>query len=99
MNSIRLALVRPWSYRVAMSSVVKRSISLPTELFDALEGEAAAKGRTVSSIVSEATERWLAMRRGIAAVDAWEHDHGELTEAELAAADEALDRAGLGRSR
>ncbi|MEQ1700051.1 MAG: hypothetical protein ABMA25_08075 [Ilumatobacteraceae bacterium] len=82
-----------------MSSVVKRSISLPTELFDALEGEAAAEGRTVSSIVSEATERWLATRRGIAAVRAWERDHGELTQEELAAADDALDRAGLGRNR
>lgn len=99
MSSIRLALVRPRSYRGVMSSVVKRSISLPTELFDALEGQAAAEGRTVSSIVSEATERWLAMRRGIAAVRAWEGQHGTLSEAELAAADEALDRAGLGRGR
>ena len=82
-----------------MSSVVKRSISLPTELFDALEDEATAEGRTVSSILSEATELWLVTRRGIAAVRAWEREHGELTAAELAAADEALDRAGIGRSR
>lgn len=99
MNSIRLELVRPWSYRGAMSSVVKRSISLPTELFDALEGEAAAEGRTVSSIVSEATGQWLATRRGLAAVRAWEREHGELTGEELAAADDVLDHAGLGRRR
>ncbi len=99
MNSIRLALVRPRSYREAMSSVVKRSVSLPAELFDALEGEATAEGRTVSSIVSEATALWLTSRRGIAAVRAWEQEHGDLTADERAAADEVLDRAGVGRPR
>lgn len=80
-----------------MASVVKRSISLPSELFDALEGEAASEGRTVSSIVSEATALWLATRRGLVAVRAWELEHGELTVDELAEADATLDRAGVGR--
>lgn len=79
-----------------MSSVVKRSISLPSDLFAALEQEAIAEDRTMSSVVAEATTAWLTTRRGLAAVRAWESEHGALTPAELAAADDALDGAGVG---
>lgn len=96
MSSTRLALVRPWSYHSTMSTVVKRSISLPADVFAALEHEAALDDRTISAVVAEATEQWLRVRRGLAAVREWEHDHGALTAAELAEADAALDRANIG---
>lgn len=41
----------------------------------------------------------LATRRGLEAVHAWEREHGALTDEELAAADAALDRAGVGVRR
>ncbi len=80
-----------------MSSVVKRSISLPAEVFDALERQAADEGRTVSAALAEAADLWLATRRGLRAVRTWERRHGELTAEEIAAADRALDEVGVGR--
>lgn len=81
-----------------MPTVVKRSISLPTNVFAALEQEAADDGRTVSSALAEAAELWLASRRGLRAVRAWEREHGALGADELAAADALLDKAGVGGS-
>lgn len=80
-----------------MSSVVKRSISLPAEVFAALEDEAAKRGQTVSAALADAADLWLATRRGLRAVRAWEREHGALSAEELAAADAALDNAGLRR--
>ena len=80
-----------------MSSVVKRSISLPADVFEALEAQAAEEGRTVSAALADAADLWLATRRGLRAVRAWEREHGALTAAELEAADRELDRAGVGR--
>lgn len=80
-------------------TVVKRSISLPAEVFAALEREAAEDGRTVSSTLTEAADLWLASRRGLRAVRAWERRHGALNADELAVADELLNEAGVGRSQ
>ena len=91
-----------WSYYgrtiPGMSSVVKRSVSLPSELFEALEHQATAEGRTVSAALTDAADLWLSTRRGLKAVRAWERQHGALTASELAEADEILDAAGVGRS-
>ena len=80
-----------------MSSVVKRSISLPSDVFAALELQAAEEGRTVSAALADAADLWLATRRGLRAVRAWERAHGGLTAEELAEADRALDGATVGR--
>ena len=80
-----------------MSSVVKRSISLPAVVFEALALQAAEEGRTVSAALADAADLWLATRRGLRAVRAWEREHGALTGDELADADRALARAGVGR--
>jgi negative regulator of sigma E activity len=85
-----------WSYYCLMSSVVKRSVSLPADLFARLENEAAEEGRTVSAALSEAADLWLSMIKGLRAVRAWERENGALTAAELAEADAVLDRAGVG---
>lgn len=90
-------MVVPRSYHERMSSVVKRSISLPAEMFKALEQQAAEEGRTVSAALADAADLWLATRRGLRAVRAWERENGALTSEELAAADAELDRAGVGR--
>ena len=93
----RVAAVVPWSYHEDVSSVVKRSVSLPAEMFEALEVQAAEEGRTVSAALADAADLWLSTRRGLRAVRAWERDHGALTADELAAADAELDRAGVAR--
>ena len=80
-----------------MPSVVKRSISLPAELFERLENEAAEEGRTVSATLADAADLWLSTRKGLKAVRAWERANGALTAAELAEADAILDRAGVRR--
>jgi hypothetical protein len=82
-----------------VSTVVKRSISLPVEVFAALEQEAAEDGRTVSATLADAADLWLVARRGLRAVRAWEREHGALTADELAEADRVLDRADIGRNR
>lgn len=86
-----------WSYHRIMPSVVKRSVSLPVELFERLESEAAGEGRTVSAALADAADLWLSTRKGLRAVRAWERSNGALTAAELAEADSILDRAGVGR--
>jgi hypothetical protein len=91
-----LTLVVPSAYHKVMSSVVKRSISLPTELFEALAREAAQDGRTVSATLADAADLWLSTRRGLRSVRAWERDNGALTAEELAEADRILDLAGVG---
>ena len=80
-----------------MSTVVKRSVSLPSEVFAALEREAKAQGQTVSAALADAADQWLATRKGLRAVRAWERENGALTADELAAADAELDRAGVAR--
>lgn len=80
-----------------MSTVVKRSVSLPAELFERLEHEAAEDGRTMSATLAEAADLWLSTRKGLKAVRAWEKVNGALTAEELAEADAILDSAGVGR--
>ena len=91
-----VVLVLPRSYHLGMSTVVKRSVSLPAPVFAELEKQAAAAGLTVSAALAEATEFWLAVRRGLRSVRAWERQHGAFTAEELAAADRELDRSGVG---
>ena len=81
---------------LVMSSVVKRSVSLPAELFARLENEAAEEGRTVSATLADAADLWLSTRKGLKAVRAWERANGALTASELAEADAILDDAGVG---
>lgn len=93
-------MVTPWYYHsVSMATVVKRSVSLPAELFAALEQEAAQDGRTMSATLTEAADLWLLSRRGLRAVRAWEREHGALTADELAAADRVLNDAGVGHNQ
>ncbi len=74
-----------------MAAFVKRSLSFPPEVFAELEAEAKAEGVGVSTAVTQAAKQWLLVRHGLRAVAEWEAEHGALSEAELQAADAALD--------
>ena len=74
-----------------MASVVKRSLSFPSDVFEAVEEEARRDGVPISSIVTQATRDWLLIRQGLRAVAEWEAEHGAFTPEELAEADRILD--------
>lgn len=76
-----------------MGRVVKKSLSFPPDVFEELEAEAAARGMTVSALVTSAAEDLLRRRRGLAAVAEFEAEHGAFTQEELAEADRLLDEA------
>ena len=74
-------------------SVVKRSVSFDADLWDELVREAGAG--PVSPLVNDALAHYLRRQRGLAAVAAYEAEHGAFTADELAEADRALDAAGV----
>jgi hypothetical protein len=76
-----------------MGNVVKRSLSFPPEVFQALEEQAAVDGTTVSALVTRAAEELLRRTRGLAAVADYEAEHGAFTAEEIAEADRLLDQA------
>lgn len=88
----RVARSHRRSYRGRMS-VVKRSVSVDAELWDELVREAGAG--PVSPLVNDALAHYLRRQRGLAAVAAYEAEHGPFTEEELTEADRILDEAGV----
>lgn len=74
---------------------MKKSVSIPDDVWSAAEAAAEDDHTTVSALVSEALSRLLSVRAGLREVRAWERDHGALTAEELAEADEVLTRAGV----
>jgi hypothetical protein len=92
-----VALVLPQYYHGDMSGVVKKSVSVPAEIWAAAEEEAAARGMTVSALIAEALDHLVAIQRGLRAVAEYEKENGALTEDELAWADAVLDEHGVGR--
>ncbi len=81
----------PRSYLEEVANVVKRSVSFPAEVFQALEEQARAEGVAVSAAITEAATQWLQVRRGLRAVAHWEAENGALTADELEAADALLE--------
>jgi hypothetical protein len=68
----------------------KRSISLPPELDEAVETAAAESGTSVSGWIADTVQRRLRIEAGLTAVANWEAEHGALTSAELAEAEERV---------
>jgi hypothetical protein len=68
----------------------KRSISLPSELDEALETAAAGWGVSVSAWIAETVQHRLRIEAGLTAVADWEAEHGALTPAQLADAGERV---------
>jgi hypothetical protein len=73
-------------------TVRKLSVAIDEDIAAAAVEAAERANLSLSAWLSRAAERSLTVERGIEAVQAWEHDHGALTEEELAAADRILDQ-------
>jgi hypothetical protein len=76
--------------------VVKRSVSIASDVASAAEQAAAADGVSFSAWLSEAAERRLRVREGMRGVSDWEDEAGKLTAEERAAGEALLDRLLLG---
>lgn len=77
----------------------KLSIALEAPVADAAKQAAERRGMSLSAWLNEASRQALAIEDGLAAVAEWEADHGRFSAAEIAAADAALDAAGVGAPR
>ena len=73
-------------------AVKKLSIALDEDIAKAAVQAAGRAGVSVSAWLNSAAEHELAIEAGLDAVRDWETDHGALTDEELRAADELLDR-------
>jgi hypothetical protein len=73
-------------------SVVKRSVSIDSEVAAAAAQAAEEEGVSFSTWLSQAAERQLLVREGLRGVAEWEQAAGSLTPAELAAGELLLDR-------
>ncbi len=81
-------------------SVRKLSVALDERVAAAAAAAAERHGVSLSAWLNEAASNALAREEGLAAVAAWEAEHGPLTADELAAADAVLSRsATTGRRR
>lgn len=78
------------SYHRIMARRQKRSISLPSDLADAIDVAATAEGTTVSAWIAETAAHRLRLDAGRQGVAEWERQHGALTPDEIA---EGLARA------
>ncbi len=81
-------------YHLAMTSVVKRTISVPADVFAAVEAEV-AEGESLSTLFSDGARLLLRQRAGERAVASYESEHGPISQEALEEADRLLDEAGL----
>ncbi len=77
--------------------VEKMSVSFGLELGEAIRTSATTAGQSISSWLAAAARDRLRLEALGEAVGAWEREHGRLTEAEVARAESALERAATGR--
>lgn len=73
-------------------AVKKLSVALDDEVAAAAKHAASRAGVSLSAWLNRAAENELAIEEGLEAVRAWEADHGDLSDEELAQADGVLDR-------
>ncbi|MDA8282188.1 MAG: hypothetical protein M0Z42_02560 [Actinomycetota bacterium] len=64
----------------------KVAITMDADVHERVVAAAGAEGVSVSAWMTAAAGRALLVRDGLAAVGEWEAEHGELSDAELAAA-------------
>jgi hypothetical protein len=79
-------------------AVRKLSVALEEPVAQAARKAAERRGISLSAWLNLASRDALAVEDGLVAVAEWEADHERLSRAELAAADEALDAASVGRA-
>lgn len=63
----------------------KLAITVDPEVHAGVVAAAADDGLSVSAWMTDAARRALLIRNGLRAVDAWEAEHGTITDAEVAA--------------
>lgn len=80
----RVALSYHLSYHRVMAQRQKRSISLPSDLADAIDVAATAEGTSVSAWIAETAAHRLRLDAGRQGVAEWERQHGALTPEEIA---------------
>ena len=78
-----VALSYHLSYHQIVAQRQKRSISLPSDLADAIDQAAAAEGTTVSAWIADTAAHRLRIDAGRKGVAEWERQHGALTPDEL----------------
>ncbi len=76
-----------------MASVVKRTISVPADVFAAVEAEVTNQ-ESLSTLFSEGAR--LRQRAGERAIATYESEYGPISQDALDEADRLLDEAGLG---
>lgn len=81
---LHVALYYLLSYHLIMAQRQKRSISLPSDLADAIDQAATAEGTTVSAWIADTAAHRLRIDAGRRGVAEWERQHGALTPEELA---------------
>lgn len=74
--------------------VKKLSVALDETVAQEVASAAERRGLSLSAWLNAAAQRALAVEKGLVAVREWEGEHGALTPAELAQADEILDAMG-----
>lgn len=74
---------------------MKRTISVPADVFAAIEAEA-GDGESVSTLFSEGARLLLRQRAGQSAIATYEAEHGTISKGALDEADRLLGEAGLG---
>ena len=79
-------------------AVKKLSVAIDQDIAAAAAASAEAAGLSLSAWMNQAAVSALVGERGLAGVRAWEAEHGELTDEELADADRILDEV-LGKKR
>lgn len=77
---------------MSVMAVRKLSVALADGVAQAAARAAELAGLSLSAWLNRAAENELAIESGLDAVREWEADNGELTAAELVAADTLLDR-------
>jgi len=78
-------------------AVEKLSISLDEDVAAAARAAAEAEGMSLSAWLSRAAVQAAALESGLRGVEEFEAENEKLSEADLARADEVLDRYGIGR--
>ncbi len=77
----------------------KLSVALEEPVARAAKRAAERRGISLSAWLNDASRNALAIEDGLAGVAEWQSEHGQLTSAEVAAADEILDAARVGHTR
>jgi hypothetical protein len=72
-----------------IGSMERLSLSLPNDLAGRIRDAARADGSSLSAWLARAAESQLLLRNAAGAIAAWEREHGEISQAEIEAAERA----------